>query len=808
MREKTKYSTRIVVVTAQIEPDIMTYLRWTVLLTLGLLSAGISTANNCEEAARSASGPTIGLDAGGPPVTVDVECHFTSATSGQATTVVSSDPLTVAASLNGTLLTLNPGNVQNTTTATVTVTRGIESYAIDVAVTAENQPPTVHSPLRDTTLASHGYMTSYSLSDTFIDPEGSQLSYSVTSSDPTTVGGSFYYSSLRVTTGEVTATTKDSLFVTATDPGALSAKDTLVVTVTPNVAPSKYNDIPDTELPAGGTTASYTLSAYFSDPDGTPEDLTYGATTSEPDTVSADIEGGVLTVTTKNVTEPGKSTITVTATDPGRSSVSDEFVVSVTEAPTCEIMVDPSIPDVSLGTGGSRHEVTLANHFSGSNCGELSYADPTSSAPGVATATIADGTLKVTSGSTPGTARITVEATGSGGISESTTFDVRVTSGCAIDVTPIPDVPLVSGGSRHEVTLANHFSGSNCGELSYADPTSSAPSVATAAIADGVLTVTSGTTLGTATITVEATGSGGISASASFDVRVQNNEAPVTEDPINDIVVQPDDDDEEFSVVSYFSDPENEALTYTANSSAPGIVTASMGTGENAGTLTLSDYSAGTSTITVTAEDPHEATAAQAFSFTVCGIPTAGMIPDQVLLLGNDAEIDLDDYFSDPNGGELSYTTTRTGVLVTLELSNDNTLTIESDVVGSATVLVTATNDCDSSSDPQPIGVTVRGVPVAQGTMPDRSLTVNGSPLSFDVASYFSDPDEDELTYSVSLDYPVRARIPDIVTASMSGSTLTLTPLSTRDKITVIVTATDSDGSASQSFVVTIAGGF
>ena len=311
-----------------------------------------------------------------------------------------------------------------------------------------------------------------------------------------------------------------------------------------------------------------------------------------------------------------------------------------------------------------------------------------------------------------------------------------------------------------------------------------------------------------APLTVTASDGNGGEATSSVSVTVQNNRAPVTVGSIDDIVVQPDDDDEEFSVVSYFSDPENAALTYTANSSASGVVTASMGTGVDAGTLTLSDYSAGTSTITVTARDPHQASAAQAFSFTVCGIPTAGTIPDQALLLGNDAEIDLDDYFSDPNGGELSYATTRTGVLVTLEVSEDNTLTIESEVVGSATVSVTATNECGSSSDPQPIGVTVRGVPVAQGTMPDRSLTVNGSPLSFDVASYFSEPDGDELAYSVSLDYPVRARIPDIVTASMSGSTLTLTPHSTRDKITVIVTATDSDGSASQSFVVTVAGGF
>ena len=84
----------------------MMYLRWVVLLTLGLLSADVITANDCEEAARSASGPTIGLNAAGPSVTVDVACHFTSAASGQAFTVSSTDPLPVAASRTGTLLTV------------------------------------------------------------------------------------------------------------------------------------------------------------------------------------------------------------------------------------------------------------------------------------------------------------------------------------------------------------------------------------------------------------------------------------------------------------------------------------------------------------------------------------------------------------------------------------------------------------------------------------------------------------------------------------------------------------------------------
>ena len=553
----------------------MTYLRWIVLLTLGLLSAGISTANDCEEAAQSASGPTIGLKAAGPSVTVDVACHFTSATSGQTFTVSSTDPLTVAASLNGTLLTLDPGHVQKT--ATVTVTRGIESYAIDVAVTVENQPPTVHLPLRDTTLASHGYMTSYSLSNHFSDPEGSQLTYSVTSSDPNTVGGSFnYYGSLTVTTGEVKATTTDSLFVTATDPGGLSAKDTLVVTVTPNVGPVVDDAIGDTTLAAGGTTASYTLSEHFTDPDGGPADLTYGAAKSEPDTVSAAIEGGVLEVTPEDVTEPGTATITVTATDKGGLSVSTAFDVAVTS--DC-VITPKTIADLSLASGGYKETYTLTDYFSASNCtDDLSYSG-SSSKVGVALANASNGTLTVTSVGT-GTADITVTAT-SGTVSRSIKFEVTVTRNQAPTVTiPFRDVELTLGGKEFDSGLTGRFSDPEGGPLTFSVGAEDSgvwgqgtPAV-TAGITGNRLTVTADF-VGVATVMVRAIDPGGVWATDEFAVRVvagmqlnpdsvnaRSAPAPVDSIPAQALTIV--GSVVRFDVAPFFMESDGDAVMYSA----------------------------------------------------------------------------------------------------------------------------------------------------------------------------------------------------------------------------------------------------
>ena len=407
----------------------MMCLRWIVLVTLGLLSAGISTANDCEEAARSASGPTIGLNAAGPSVTVDVACHFTSATSSQTFTVSSTDLLMVAGSLDGTLLTLDPGYVGSATpgTATVTVSRGTESYAINVNVSScvtaeevaslphlfvpsgqqrswnwnmaedfaktgggvltyeassldestftmilsgskltltgrtlppsvgrldaylmltarnscgaakvlipvtvtENQRPTLDLPLGTMTLASHGYTAMITLSGHFSDPDEESLTYSVASSAPATVAGSIDADTLTVTTGRVTGTAKIS--VTATDTGGLAVSDTLDVTVTRNQSPTVTDPIDDVELTLGGKEFDTGLTGHFSDPEGGP--LTFrvsaedsGSWTRGTPAVTAEITGDFLTVTADFV---DVATVIVTATDPGRGRVRDEFVVRV-----------------------------------------------------------------------------------------------------------------------------------------------------------------------------------------------------------------------------------------------------------------------------------------------------------------------------------------------------------------------------------------------------------------------------------------------------------------------------------------------
>lgn len=79
------------------------------------------------------------------------------------------------------------------------------------------------------------------------------------------------------------------------------------------------------------------------------------------------------------------------------------------------------------------------------------------------------------------------------------------------------------------------------------------------------------------------------------------------------------------------------------------------------------------------------------------------------------------------------------------------------------------------------------------------TLYVGGSSATVDASDYFSDPDNDTLTYSVN------SPSPTIATVSISGSTVTISPVAVGTTGKIIVTATDSGNlSATQDSNVTV----
>ena len=106
--------------------------------------------------------------------------------------------------------------------------------------------------------------------------------------------------------------------------------------------------------------------------------------------------------------------------------------------------------------------------------------------------------------------------------------------------------------------------------------------------------------------------------------------------------------------------------------------------------------------------------------------------------------------------------------------------------------------DDPSPTAPTPIQVAGNRAPSASGAIPAQTLAVDGAMATMDVAPYFVDPDGDTLTYAaVSSDAAV-------ATASISGSTVMLTPVGLGTAVAT-VTATDPGGlTATQPVTVAV----
>ena len=188
----------------------------------------------------------------------------------------------------------------------------------------------------------------------------------------------------------------------------------------------------------------------------------------------------------------------------------------------------------------------------------------------------------------------------------------------------------------------------------------------------------------------------------------QPNRAPVPQGsiaaqtvPVGETVV--------VSVGSAFSDPDGDALTYAAASSAPGVATVAA-SGAN---VSVTGVSAGTADVTVTASDPGGLSAQQAFQATVPNRPpeVTDTIPDQTLHVGDTVSVTLVQHFTDPDGDELTYEAISSDVGVVRASVSDSMVTIAAVGSGTANISVAA-SDPGGLRASQDLGVTVaeRGV--------------------------------------------------------------------------------------------------
>ena len=355
-----------------------------------------------------------------------------------------------------------------------------------------------------------------------------------------------------------------------------------------------------------------------------------------------------------------------------------------------------TIPARTVAAGESAM-VDVSSYFSDPAGDALSYTAASSSA-GIATVSVSGSSITVTA-LARGVATITVTARDPQGLVAQQPFQVTVPNGAPEAVGAIP-AQLIFVGQTASLDASVWFRDPDGDPLTYT-ATSSEAVVATVTIAAATVTIHAATT-GVTTITVVARDLDGASVEQTIQVAVPNR-GPEAVGTIPARIVSVGQSPS-VDVSSYFTDPDGDALSYTAASSNDGIAAVSV----SGDSVAVTALARGVVTITVTARDPRGLVAQQRFQVTVPnGAPeTLGAIPDQAVFVGHTASLDASAWFRDPDGDSLTYTARSSDATVAEGSVSGSGLTVRGVASGTATVTVTA-SDPEGLSAASSFGVTV-----------------------------------------------------------------------------------------------------
>ena len=373
----------------------------------------------------------------------------------------------------------------------------------------------------------------------------------------------------------------------------------------------------------------------------------------------------------------------------------------------------------------------------------------------------------------PGTATVTVVAWNSAGTDE-TEFTVTVNDREPQAVGELGDVNL-DVGDTESVDFSAGFTGTNLA----ISVTSADAGVATAT-ADGTMAVVEALAAGTTEVIVTASNSAG-SAMLAFQTTVQDI-PPMVAQPLDDVALVVGDT----ASVDFAETFSGTALSFSMEVSGPEYATATRA----GNSISIAAVSHGESTVTVTASNT-AGSVRETFTIMVSDqMPMAvGELAAVTLTVGDTAQVDFSDAFT---GNALVYavaSSSDSNVTATLA---GQTAQLTALVAGNATVTVTASNA--SGSAMQEFVVTVQDqVPATVGSLPNLSLTTGGDSETVEASGAFSGT---ALTYSVASEG-------DAIAVTRSGSEVIVSPR-VEGQGTVTVTATNTAGTASQTFRVTV----
>ncbi|OXM82459.1 hypothetical protein CF651_30795 [Paenibacillus rigui] len=377
------------------------------------------------------------------------------------------------------------------------------------------------------------------------------------------------------------------------------------------------------------------LKQVFTDPDG--DSLNISAQSSDRAVADVALSGGTLALIPNRV---GLAVITVRAADGKGGVAQTTFTFEVHEAAVNNHAPKSTrlLEDQTFVEGAVPQSIPVADLFTDEDGDSLTlavYSDQAS----VVEAVYGNGFITLTP-RRQGSSSIGVTADdGKGGIGQ-VVFGVAVTIATPVNHAPVvvkaPSslTQAVKDGSK-KVSLVGVFADEDGDKLAYS-ARSSDMGVATVAISGTDLTITP-VAAGTATITVTANdgndGSKPTMFTVTFEAPVPENHAPVVANNISDVTANITGGSKTVSLTNVFTDEDNDALTYSAVTSDTGVATVAV-----SGTdLKITPVSAGTVTITVTANDGNDGSKPTMFTVTFEAVVPKGLFFSELVWGQNDS---------------------------------------------------------------------------------------------------------------------------------------------------------------------------